>query len=59
MVLDCSTEGVFKKFSEDVFKMNCYITREIKKMREVGEEIWDAREGSIDISIAYYLRTDA
>jgi len=33
MVLDCSTEGVFKKFSEDVFKMNCYITREIKKMR--------------------------
>jgi len=39
MVLDCSTEGVFKKFSEDVFKMNCYITREIKKMREVEREI--------------------
>jgi len=58
MVLDCSTEGVFKKFSEDVFKVNCYIAREIKKMRS-GEEIWDAREGSIDISIAYYLRTDA
>jgi len=35
MVLDCSTEGVFKKFSEDVFKVNCYIAREIKKMREV------------------------
>jgi len=58
VVLDCSTEGIFKKFGENVFKMNCYITREM--LNESGEEeIWDAREGSIHVPVAYYLRTDA